>query len=184
MNQKPNYEVLEQGIKVLGYHEAELKGRNNREFVDKANADKIFEIFHTIYETGRSISDATWEFITKEGTRRHIEASVSLMMNSEKTPIGFRGIGRDMTQRKQMEIKQAQLIADLNQALGEVNILHGLLPICASCKKIRDDKGYWNQIESYIQKHSKAQFSLSMCPECSDKLYGTEKWYIEMKKNE
>lgn len=88
----------------------------------------------------------------------------------------------EIHERKQMEKKQEQLIADLQHALGEVKILHGLLPICASCKKIRDDKGYWNQIESYIQKHSKAQFSHSMCPECSDKLYGKENWYIKMKK--
>ncbi len=58
--------------------------------------------------------------------------------------------------------------------------LEGLLPICASCKKIRDDKGCWNQIEGYIQTHSDATFSHGMCPECSDELYGKEDWYIEM----
>jgi len=60
--------------------------------------------------------------------------------------------------------------------------LKGMLPICAQCKKIRDDKGYWNQIESYIEKHSDAAFSHSLCPECSDELYGNETWYIKMKK--
>jgi len=74
------------------------------------------------------------------------------------------------------------LVVDLQKALGEVKQLSGLLPICAKCKKIRDDKGYWNQIEGYIQKHSDAQFSHGMCPECSDELYGKEDWYIEMKK--
>ena len=65
--------------------------------------------------------------------------------------------------------------------LAEIKQLKGLLPICAHCKKIRDDKGYWNQIEGYIQKHSEASFSHSMCPECSDELHGKEDWYIEMK---
>ena len=60
--------------------------------------------------------------------------------------------------------------------------MRGLLPICSHCKKIRDDKGYWNQIEGYIQTHSEAKFSHGMCPECSDELYGKEDWYIEMKK--
>ena len=60
--------------------------------------------------------------------------------------------------------------------------LKGLLPICANCKKIRDDTGYWNQIESYIQEHSEAAFSHSICPECSENMYGKEKWYVKMKK--
>ncbi|GAX61661.1 sensor protein with HAMP domain [Candidatus Scalindua japonica] len=59
----------------------------------------------------------------------------------------------------------------LKLILKEVKELSGLLPICASCKKIRDDKGYWNQIESYIKKHSKAEFSHSVCPECVKELY-------------
>ena len=74
--------------------------------------------------------------------------------------------------------------SDLTIALERVKTLNGLLPICASCKKIRDDKGYWNQIESYLKKHSEAEFSHSMCPECSDKFYGKEDWYIKMKEKE
>ncbi len=72
-------------------------------------------------------------------------------------------------------------ITSLKRALKEVKKLSGLLPICSHCKKIRDDKGYWNQIESYIQTHSEAEFSHSMCPECSDGLYGEQDWYIKMK---
>jgi len=59
----------------------------------------------------------------------------------------------------------------LNDAAKEVKKLSGFLPICASCKKIRDDKGYWNQIETYIKEHSEAQFSHSLCPDCAEKLY-------------
>jgi len=60
---------------------------------------------------------------------------------------------------------------NLRKALAEVKKLSGLLPICASCNKIRDDKGYWNQIEAYIRDHSEADFSHSICPECAKKLY-------------
>ena len=63
-------------------------------------------------------------------------------------------------------------VAELEDALANVNQLSGLLPICASCKKIRDDKGYWTQIESYIKDHSEAEFSHSICPDCVKKLYG------------
>lgn len=63
-------------------------------------------------------------------------------------------------------------VAELQDALANVNQLSGLLPICASCKKIRDDKGYWTQIESYIRDHSEAEFSHGICPECAKKIYG------------
>jgi hypothetical protein len=53
------------------------------------------------------------------------------------------------------------------------------MPICASCKKIRDDKGYWKQLEEYIEKHSEAQFSYSLCEECAEKLYGGQDWFRE-----
>lgn len=59
----------------------------------------------------------------------------------------------------------------LEKALNDVKVLSGLLPICSSCKKVRDDGGYWHQVEAYIQKHSDAQFSHGICPECVEKLY-------------
>ena len=65
-----------------------------------------------------------------------------------------------------------QTVAELEDALASVKQLSGLLPICASCKKIRDDKGYWTQIESYIRDHSEAEFSHSICPDCFKNLYG------------
>jgi hypothetical protein len=55
--------------------------------------------------------------------------------------------------------------------VSEMKIMHGLLPICAACKKIRDDKGYWNQLETYIQRHSQAEFSHGVCPDCMLRLY-------------
>ena len=68
-------------------------------------------------------------------------------------------------------IERQRLMTDLQNALEHVKQLQGMLPICASCKKIRDDKGYWNQIESYISKHSEIRFSHSICPDCVRKLY-------------
>lgn len=80
-------------------------------------------------------------------------------------------IANDITGRKEVEREREQLIVKLQGALDQVKTLSGLLPICASCKRIRDDKGYWNQIESYIKKHSEAEFSHGICPECIKKLY-------------
>lgn len=64
-----------------------------------------------------------------------------------------------------------QKTAELEDALSKVKLLSGYLPICASCKKIRDDRGYWQEVESYIDKHSEAKFSHGICPECVQKLY-------------
>ena len=75
---------------------------------------------------------------------------------------------------KELESNRQQLEQankELQSMLLEVKELSGLLPICASCKNIRDDKGYWNQIESYIRDHSKAEFTHGICPDCAEKLY-------------
>jgi signal transduction histidine kinase len=72
---------------------------------------------------------------------------------------------------KRSEEERERLIRELQEALASIKTLSGLLPICASCKKIRDDKGYWNQIETYIRAHSDAKFTHGICPECVKKLY-------------
>lgn len=80
-------------------------------------------------------------------------------------------VTRDITARKQTEAERDRLIQKLRQALANVKSLSGLLPICASCKKIRDDKGYWSQVESYVQAHSEATFTHGICPDCMKRLY-------------
>ncbi len=78
---------------------------------------------------------------------------------------------RDISARKRLEQEREQLIQTLQDALSQVKTLHGLLPICASCKKIRDDGGYWQQLEVYISSHSEADFTHGICPDCMKKLY-------------
>lgn len=72
---------------------------------------------------------------------------------------------------QESERKYKKIASDLRKSMARIKILSGMLPICAKCKKIRDDKGYWNQIESYIHRHSEAEFSHSVCPDCARKLY-------------
>jgi PAS domain S-box-containing protein len=90
-------------------------------------------------------------------------------------------IFRDITQRKRLEEDREKFIKELQNALSEIKTLSGLLPICSYCKKIRDDKGYWNQIESYIQEHSTAEFSHSICQECAKKYYADLDLYNDEK---
>jgi PAS domain S-box-containing protein len=84
------------------------------------------------------------------------------------------GISTDINARKMVELEKERLIGELQGALSKVKLLSGFLPICAHCKKIRNDKGYWQQIEAYIHEHSEAEFSHGLCPECAKKLYPPE----------
>ena len=84
---------------------------------------------------------------------------------------GFIGYCFDITERKQAEAEREKLINELQEALAEIKTLSGLIPICSWCKKIRDDKGYWNILESYLSQHSEAQFTHGICPDCLAKLY-------------
>jgi hypothetical protein len=78
---------------------------------------------------------------------------------------------QDITEQKRAEQDRMTLITELMRALDEVETLRGLLPICANCKNIRDDKGYWNTIEEYFTKKTSVDFSHTVCPECMKKLY-------------
>jgi hypothetical protein len=77
----------------------------------------------------------------------------------------------DVTDRHQAEAERERLIQELQTALDRVKMLSGLLPICANCKMIRDDQGYWNQVEAYVASHSEVTFTHGLCPECVHKLY-------------
>ncbi len=125
----------------------------------QADLDKMEEL-----KAGK-INDFTMEkrYLRPDGSIVWVNLTVYCLFNSNKQKAHHIAIIEDITKRKAME--------------AEVKILSGLLPICASCKKIRDDKGYWNQIESYIHRHSNAQFSHGICPECLDKMYGGQDWY-------
>jgi len=81
------------------------------------------------------------------------------------------------TRLREETAKRQELILELQEVINNVKVLSGLLPICAKCKKIRSDKGYWEEIESYIESHTQALFSHGICPDCIEVLYGDQKWY-------
>ena len=115
----------------------------------------------------------------KDGSRFPVSLSTSIIKDEKEDSIVFVGVARNITEKKKTEQERERLIAELQKALAEVKTLSGFLPICSSCKKIRDDQGYWNQIEQYIKEHSDAEFSHSLCPDCATKLY--PELYIDKK---
>lgn len=111
------------------------------------------------------------EIRCKDGRIIWGEIKFSFIRDGNGNPVSILGEGREITERKKAEEAREKLISELQRALSEVKTLSGMLPICASCKKIRNDKGYWEQIESYIGEHSEAEFSHGICPDCIKKLY-------------
>ena len=120
--------------------------------------------------------------IHSDGKARWIEHYCCPVFDASGQYIGRRASNRDISKRKDLELELEKKVAELQEALDNIKTLKGLIPICAKCKKIRDDKGYWNMLETYIQAHSDVKFSHGLCPTCMDECYGGEEWYQKMKK--
>lgn len=113
---------------------------------------------------------------------RYLSGTASPLFDADGNTVGAIESVRDITEKKRMEQEKEKVIREeLDKALSKIKLLRGLLPICASCKKIRDDNGYWNQIEDYLRFHSEVEFSHSLCPPCVKNLYGNEEWYKKIK---
>ncbi len=112
-----------------------------------------------------------------QGRRHRKKDGTEIYVDFSSGPFTWKGralmfaIIRNVTDRKIVEAERERLIVDLQKALDEINTLRGFIPICSSCKKIRDDQGYWHQVEEYIRDHSQAEFTHSICQSCAQKLY-------------
>jgi hypothetical protein len=107
----------------------------------------------------------------KKGIRIENRPVLAILKQVAEIEVKLSMAQQEIEARKAAEMERDKVIEELKQTLSEVKTLRGFLPICANCKKIRDDKGYWNAIEAYIQDHSDARFSHGICPECAKKLY-------------
>jgi PAS domain S-box-containing protein len=121
---------------------------------------------------GEPVADFETTILTRrDGTPVDVASAVSAVKDQTGQVIGIAIVASDITERKEAEREHRKMIAELKETLAQVRQLHGLLPICASCKKIRDEKGNWQALESYISGHSEAEFSHSICPTCAQSLY-------------
>ncbi len=169
--------------KMFGYGEDELIGQSINILMPKRFRAAHESGMARVVESGKSnLINETIELsgMTRAGSEFPVELSLSTWVSGDQ-PF-YTGIIRDISARKQHEQERDALIENLKNTLAKVRQLSGLLPICASCKKIRDDRGYWNQIETYIRDHSEAEFSHGICPECSKRLYPG--YHLEHSKND
>lgn len=93
------------------------------------------------------------------------------LLGADGRILGIEGILIDVTEKKELELQQKATVGELKRSLSEIRTLRGMIPICASCKKIRDDEGFWSQVDAYVAKHTHAEFSHGICPECMKTLY-------------
>ncbi|OGP94640.1 MAG: hypothetical protein A2157_11290 [Deltaproteobacteria bacterium RBG_16_47_11] len=165
-----NWKIVEANDRALasyGYTRDEFLKMDAKSLRSPEEKQLFDKQFTTIDEQKGMILETVHQ--RQDGITFPVEASIRVIEVEGKK--FYQSIIRDITRRKQAEKEREKLIQELQEALTKVKKLSGLLPICASCKKIRDDKGYWNQIEGYIRDHSEAEFSHGICPECMKKLY-------------
>jgi PAS domain-containing protein len=102
---------------------------------------------------------------------RYLDLRVTTIAGHDGAVAGRLVVIQDVTARREVELERERLIGELQKALADIRTLRGLLPICAGCKKIRDDQGYWQGLEQYLSEHAEVQFSHGLCPDCLGKYY-------------
>lgn len=161
-------EVNDSFLRFTGFEREEVIDRTSRELGIWPNTEDRDRLVRPLKGQG-AIYNQELEFRGKSGQM------IVGLVSAEVIDIGrepcFLTVIHDITDRKRAEKEREKLMQALQETLAKVKTLTGLLPICAWCKKIRDDKGYWTQVEQYIGKHSEALFSHGICPECAKKQY-------------
>ncbi len=161
--------VNQQMCSLLGYAAEEMLGRPYESFIAPDQVDD----FRVQAERRAQGCDSRYErcLVTKSGERHWVLVSARAVRNEQGQVVGSFGMFTDIHQRKQIELERERLITELQSALDQIRTLRGIVPICANCKKIRNDAGYWEQVEEYVTHHTEAQFSHGLCPACISTLY-------------
>jgi PAS domain S-box-containing protein len=170
--------------RLLGYSVAEVVDkatpmlwRDQQEIAERAQqlaaklgipVAKGFDIIAKKVQTD-GIDEGEWTFIRKNGSRFPCMIVVTPLGDETHGFAGYLGVFRDITDRKRAEKEKESLIAELKKTLLDVKTLSGMIPICAWCKNVRSDTGYWQTVEQYVRSHSDARFSHGVCPSCSEK---------------
>jgi PAS domain S-box-containing protein len=151
--------------RIYGYSAEEVIGRSISLIFPAERRDELINIMSRIKQ-GRAFGPYETERRHKNGHCIPVSVTISPIKIGEDKIAGASVIARDISKRKREEQERFKLIHELTVALKEVKTLNGLVPICSSCKRIRNDQGYWQQVEIYLSQHSEAVFAHGTCPEC------------------
>jgi len=157
--------------RLMRYPEDQLLGRHFADLIDPAHRAAALQFYTRQFKERRPHSYYEFPTITGSGSTVWFGQNVRALFEPDGRVAGFEAVARDITERKQLERERERLIGELREALASVKVLRGLLPICSCCKMIRDDGGYWQQIENYLREHTEAEFTHGLCPGCLVKYY-------------
>lgn len=155
-------------LRMTGYNREEIIGHTSSELNIWVEPDKRKAMIPILLKEGRIINHEV-RFRMKSGEILFMLRSAELIeLGGEAALVS---VCKDISERNQASIERERLVAQLEDSLSKVKLLSGMLPICSSCKRIRDDKGNWFQMESYIKERSEAEFTHGLCDDCAGKLY-------------
>jgi PAS domain S-box-containing protein len=154
---------------VLAWANQDYLGRTDVEILGGEEGARLTAIKQEVLRSGRGAR--TEVEVTFQGENYYFDLVAEPLRDCEGTLLGLTCSATDITPTKKSLLEREGLIAKLQEALEEVKLLSGLLSICASCKKITNERGDWESLESYLQTHSQAKFSHGVCPDCMRKLY-------------
>ena len=154
-------------VEVLGYKKEEIIGRPVFDIYASASAEHAKSTIFPLFVKTGLIKGEELQVRRKDGSTIEVSLNVSAIRDANGNIVQGRSSLRDISRQKQMEEEREKLIQNLQEALKEIKALRGILPLCSYCKRIRDDKGYWERVDVYMQKHSLADFSHGICPECA-----------------
>lgn len=156
--------------RIYGYTAEEIIGQSISLLLPPGRATEFSDAMEKIRH-GKHVIRFDTVRVRKDGSPVEVAVTISPIIGSGGEVIGASSIACDVTQQRREEAERLKLIEDLTEALAQAQTLRSLLPICASCKKIRDDHGYWQKLEVYFREHEHIDFSHGLCPECATRLY-------------
>jgi len=159
-------DVNEKLCEITGYSRDELLQMTFEQITHPEDRASDFEPYSRLMEGEIPSYETVKRFVRKDGRVIWVQLTATVVREPSGRLLHTAALITDVTERRMAEREREKLIAELQHALSEVRTLSGLLPICAWCKKVRDDKGYWERIESYIETHSHMQFTHGICPDC------------------
>ena len=160
-------------ISQFGYTPEDVYNTPNitKKMVHPDGMDQANAFFEHAIESKKLKCETEYRLITKDGRIRCVLDTSQIIWDENSVVDYTITIQLDVTRQKEAEFEKERLINELQATLDEVQALQGLIPICANCKNVRDDKGYWGQLEVYFSSHSNVEFSHAFCPDCLNKLY-------------
>ena len=173
---------------ILGYEPDELEPTmdNLKKIHNLDDWENGWKLIGDLFQGKTDVYENEIRYLTKD--RRWLWCEVKGIITERDdagNPLTFAGYTKDISERKILESSLNRLIRDhqgeLDEAQGTITALSGFLPICSKCKSIRNDEGYWKEVEQFIEAHTELVFSHGMCEKCANELYGDQGWYKRYK---